>query len=1173
MRQHLSPDTSSLQTIGVNYLFFFQKTFKTMTKNHIKQKLILFMKINLIQVIMAGVFAINAFAIPTKAQDVLQKKVSISLQKGTIKTLLKSIEKQTNVLFSYKKDLIANDEPLTVEIKNEKVEDVLRKVLTPRNISFETVGERQIILVRSKSNGYEAKENILNQTEKTTPNIEKSNIADITIKGIVTDESGEKLPGVSVTLKGTTRGSTTNTNGEYSIAVPDDKVVLVFSFLGYLAQEVLVGNRTNLNITLKIDNKTLNELVVVGYGSVKKSDLTGSVATVSVDEIKKVAVTSLDQALQGRASGVQITQNSGAPGGTTTIRIRGGNSIQGDNEPLYVIDGIPFKNDGAASGSSFNVLSTLNPSDIESMTVLKDASSTAIYGSRGANGVVIITTKRGKVGKSTVNFESYYGVQEVRKFYDVFDARQYAQFVNDANTNEGRAEVYSPAQVDAFGEGTNWQKEIYRSAPISNYQLSLSGGDEKTQYALAGGYFTQKGIVTNSDFDRYSLRLNLDRMLSNKIKVGNSLTVNRTVTNQSRTDGDLGSAGLVTIAALQFPTILPVYNTDGTYLLTHPSLTFQADNPVALARDSKNQNTAFRTFGSVFGEYEITKELNLKVILGVDAILQKQDSYLPRSIGSGLAQGGVGSIFNGQSLTWLNENLLTYSKSFGSSHNLNLLLGYTQQANRTETNTAAARNFVNDNLNSGNLGSGSVALVPSSVIGTWGLESYLARVNYGFKDKYLFTASFRADGSSRFGANNRYGYFPSAAVAWRVSQESFLKNSKIISDLKLRATFGSTGNQDGIGNYPAYSLLGTQNYILGNIVSTGIGPAQIANPDLSWETTTQSDVGIDLGLLNDRILVTADVYLKRTEDLLLSVTIPSTSGYRSAIQNLGKVENKGIELSISSRNVDGVFKWNTDFNFSTNRNTVLDIGGAPQIFAGQVANIAQNVNSGIIRVGEPLGSFYGYVTNGLYQSTDELAVLSDPQARRPGDRKYLDINSDKKIDDNDRTIIGNAQPKFIGGISNTFSYKGFELTVFLQGIYGNKILNANRFELEYLSGTTNQSIDMLNRWTPTNTITDIPRASTTRPANRISTRQIEDGSYLRLKNVQLAYNLPTSVLKSLKIQSLRLYASAQNYATWTNYSGYDPEVNRFGQDSRSQGFDYGSYPAAKMLMAGLNVGF
>jgi TonB-linked SusC/RagA family outer membrane protein len=913
-------------------------------------------------------------------------------------------------------------------------------------------------------------------------------------------------------------------------------------------------------------------VVVIGYGQVKKNDLTGSVSTVPVKEIKKVAVTSIDQALQGRASGVQVVQNSGAPGGSTTIRIRGGNSIQGDNEPLYVIDGVPFKNDGVSNGAALNILSTLNPNDIESVSILKDASSTAIYGSRGANGVVMITTKRGKVGAPNITLESYYGTQNVRRKYPVLDGREYAQFLNDVNINDGKPPVFSPTQIDSIGTGVDWQDEIFRSAPIANFQLSMSGGDESTLYAMSGGYFKQDGIVVNSDFERYSFKLNLDKRVDKKLKIGNSLSINRVVANQSRTDGTLGSAGLVTIAALQFPPIVPI-KTNGSYTITSPYLNFTADNPVALALDSKNKSTAYRLLGNIFGEYKIIEGLNLKVILGIDGITQKQQSYLPRTVSSGLAQGGVAAINNIQSLTWINENLLTYSRSIKKIHSLNFLLGYTQQANRTEFSSASSRNFVADILGYDNLGLGSVAIAPGSSVGTWGLQSFLGRVNYGYKNKYLLTASLRADGSSRFGKNNRYAYFPSGALAWRIAEEDFMKDSRVFSDLKLRVSYGKTGNQDGIGNYPAYSLLGTQNYILGNANSTGIGPAQIANPDLSWETTSQGDIGFDADLFNGRISITADAYLKKTSDLLLNLTIPSTSGFSSAIKNLGKVENKGIELNIFSRNLTGNFEWTTDLNFSTNKNTVLDIGGAAQIFAGEVANIGQNLNSGIIKVGLPLGSFYGYISDGVYQTPEEIAALSDPQAKKPGDRKYKDLNGDKAINDLDRAVIGTAQPKYFGGITNILTYKGFELTIFFQGVYGNDILNANRFELEYLNGTNNQDKDMLRRWTPTNTNTDIPRATSTRPANRISTRQIEDGSYLRLKNLQLAYNLSSSVLKMLKLQSIRVYVTGQNLATWTNYSGFDPEVNRFGQDNRSQGFDYGGYPASKAVLFGLNVTF
>lgn len=1103
-------------------------------------------------------FVVLSFLILTSGVAQASPQITYSGKDVPLKKIFAVIKEQTGYVFFYRNEDIANVKPQTVAFHNIPLEAALQAILKDQQLQFVIEGNT-IVISRKKM-----------VPAPGTP-VYTAPAAD-SIRGKVVNEKGEPQPGATVLVKGTQRGATANENGIFVLKNVPDNAVLVVSALGLKAKEVVAGPGTGLlTITLESTTEALGEVVVVGYGQVKKSDLTGSVASVSVGEIKKTAVTSLDQALQGRAAGVQVTQNSGSPGASTTIRIRGGNSIQGDNEPLYVIDGVPFKNGGAESGSSFNVLSTLNPADIESMTILKDASSTAIYGSRGANGVVIINTKRGRAGKTMITFDTYYGTQEVRRKYPVLNAREYAEFVNEANTNDGLQPVYTQHQIDSFGVGTDWQDQIFRTAPMANYQLLISGGDDKTQFALSAGYFTQKGVVVNSDFDRYSLRVNLDRKLSKKIKVGNSLTVNRTATNQSRTDGSLGSAGLVTMAALQFPPILKPRTADGSYLITDPALNFTADNPVALAKDSKNKNTAFRIFGNVFGEYQIIEGLTLKVLYGLDAILQKQDSYLPRSVSSGLAQGGVASIYNEQSVTWLNENLLTWSHTFGQVHTFTALVGYTQQENRTENSTAGSRSFVNDNLGTGNLGTGAVATIPGSGIGTWGLTSYLSRINYGYREKYLLTASFRADGSSRFGSNKRYGFFPSGAVAWRVSEEPFLKGNRTVNELKFRVTYGSTGNQDGIGNYPAYSLLGTQNYVFGNTISTGLGPNQIANPDLSWETTTQSDVGIDIALFGNRISFTADAYLKRTSDLLLNVTIPSSSGYSSAIQNLGKVENRGLELSLSTVNLDGAFKWTTDINFVSNRNRVLDIGGAPQIFAGQVANIAQNVNSGIIRVGQPLGSFYGYVTNGLYQTEAELTALADASAKKVGDRKYLDLNNDKKIDDSDRRIIGNAQPEFLGGINNNFSYKGLDLTIFLQGSYGNKILNANRFELEYLNGTTNQDRDMLKRWTPENTNTDIPRAASTRPANRISTRQIEDGSYLRLKNIQLGYNLPAAMLKAVNVQSVRVYVTAQNLITWTKYSGYDPEVNRFGQDSRSQGFDYASYPAAKTFLFGLNI--
>jgi TonB-dependent starch-binding outer membrane protein SusC len=1137
-----------------------QNELQIMKKNLTRSVVIAIMKFSIIPALLFA-FAFCSYAKDTNAQDLLKKRISLKIKAEEVRSILSEIERLSGGKFMYSPEIIQSSRKVSIVARNEQMANVLSRLLQPLGIRYEVVNN--YIILRRKNDVIGV----------IYPEISGTNTPVKTIRGKVTASTGEPLSGVSITSKNAKFATTTDNGGDFILNVDENVETLVFTHVGFLPVEISIVNKETLAIVLEADAKNLADVVVVGYGQVKKNDVTGSVSTVQVKEMKKVAVTSLDQALQGRAAGVQITQNSGAPGGSTTIRIRGGNSIQGDNEPLYVIDGVPFKNDGVSNGSSFNVLSTLNPGDIESVTILKDASSTAIYGSRGANGVVIITTKRGKAGAPNLTFETYYGVQKVRRKYPVLNTREYAAFLNDVNTNDGKPPVFSQTQIDSIGSGVDWQDQIFRTAPIANYQLSMNGGDEKTQYAMSGGYFTQDGVVKNSDFKRYSFRINLDRKINNRLKIGNSLSINRTLTNQSRTDRDLGGAGQVTIAALQFPPIVPIRNRDGSYVITNPYLNFTADNPVALALDSKNENSVYRIFGNVFGEYKILEGLNLRVVVGADGILQKQSSYLPRTVSSGLSQGGAAAISNVESLTWINENLLTYNKTINLIHSFNFLAGFTQQANKTQFNSSGSRNFVDDNLGYNNLGLGSVSSVPGSSVGTWGLRSFLGRVNYNFKNKYLATASIRADGSSRFGKNNRYANFPSGAVAWKIMEEPFMQQQKLFSDLKLRLSYGLTGNQDGVGNYPAYSLLGTQNYVLGNVTATGVGPSQIANPDLSWETTSQANVGLDMSLFNGRVSITADAYLKKTHDLLLNLTIPSTSGFTSAIKNLGKVENKGVELNIFSRNITGEFQWTTDFNIATNKNTVLDIGGAAQIFAGEVANIAQNVNSGIIRVGQPLGSFYGYVTNGLYQSTAELTSLSDAQAKKPGDRKYLDLNKDNVINDLDRTIIGYAQPKYIGGITNNFSYKGIELSVFFQGVYGNDILNANRFELEYLNGTNNQDKDMIRRWTPANTNTDIPRATASRPANRISTRQIEDGSYLRLKNLQLAYSIPSNALQFLKVQSIRIYASAQNFITWTNYSGFDPEVNRFGQDSRSQGFDYSGYPAAKTIFFGLNVSF
>lgn len=1075
-------------------------------------------------------------------------KVDLDFHDVKLKKAFSILEQKANIRLLYSEENLPSGRYITLSVKDIPAMDVLGMILKDTGLKFRIL-ENGLVVISPQNH----------------------EIKDILVRGQVTGAKGETLPGVSIKLKGTAIGATTDLEGRYNINVPDNNSVLVFTYIGYVMQEVTVNNQTSINVKLEAANTSLTEVIVVGYGTQKKANLTGSVSSISEKDIKAVAITSPDQALQGRASGVQVTQNSSAPGGGTTIRIRGGNSIQGGNEPLYVIDGIPIYNDNGASGASLNGLSSINPGDISSIEILKDASATAIYGSRGANGVVLITTKRGKAGQANINIEMYQGIQNVRRKYPLLNAAEFAILANEANTNVGSKPVYTQQQINELGAGTDWQNEIFRTAPISNYFLSANGGDENTQYAISGNYFKQEGIVLNSDFERASFRLNLDRKLTSKFKVGNSLTFSNSTSNRSSTDGFLGSPGQVISNALQISPTIPVYNSDGTYTLQNVAGGQLTDNPLALAKDSRNLVNVNRVLGSAFGEYDIIPGLRLKVLVGIDGVFRKGSTYLPKSVLSGFQQGGVASISNSQNLIWLNENTLSYDKELNNIHNITLLAGYTQQAGRNEFNSTASRNFINDNLGYNNLGAGSIALTPNSGVGTWGLTSYLGRINYGYKDKYLLTLTGRVDGSSRFGLNNRYGFFPSGAAAWRMNEEEFIKNLNIFSDLKFRVSYGLTGNQEGIGNYPSLALLSVQNYVFGNRISSGVGPSQIANPDLRWESTAQSDIGLDMSFFNSRLSVAVDAYRKHTKDLLLNIIIPGTSGYANALKNIGAVENKGIEIGINSQNIVGAFKWDTQFNISINKNTVLDIGDVTQMFVGQTANIAQNISSGIIKVGEPLGSFYGYLTDGVFQAADDIVNSAQPTAKA-GDRKYKDLNGDKRINDNDRSILGQAHPQFIGGITNNFSFKGFEISVFLQGVQGNSILNANRFELEYLSGISNQDRDVLNRWTPTNTNTDIPRASANRPANVISSRQIEDGSYLRLKNVQMGYNLSEKILKLTKLRMLRIYASAQNYITWTKYSGYDPEVNRFGQDNVSQGFDYGSYPAAKTILFGVNVG-
>lgn len=1123
-----------------------------MTKNHIKQKLLLFMKINIIQAIMAGVFAINAFATPATAQDLLQKKVSISLEKGNIKTLLKSIEKQTNILFSYKKDLIANDQPLTLEIKNEKVEDVLRKVLLPRNISFETVGERQIILVRSKALGFESIENNLNHDEKSILNFEKNIIADITIKGTITDETGEKLPGVSVAVKGTTRGSTSNNSGEYSISVPDDKSVLVFSFVGYIAQEVLVGNKTILNVALKVDNKSLEEVVVVGYGTVKKSDLTGSVSSVKAEQIVAYPAGGVTQALQGRAAGVQIQSNNGDPGATFKIRIRGGSSINASSDPIFVIDGF--------------VGGTLPPpEDIESIEVLKDASATAIYGSRGANGVVMVTTKQGKDGKTKVEFNTSYSSQNEINRLELLNADQYTAYVKEVIPN-----YVSP------GGSTDWQDKIFKTGAIQNHQLSFSGGNQSVKYYVSGSVFDQKGIIIGTDFKRYSLTNNLSFKVNEKIKVGVNVFAQRSGRKGTRTQegsGGAPEAGAVS-SAFRFMPNQNIYNADGSYTLALQG--DPIDNPFAIITERQNESINDQLQSNFSVDYDIFKDLKFKATFGASLNNRRQGTFTPTTLNQGRAVGGEATQDGNKNTNIINENYLTYTKTIADVHNFSVLGGYSFQKTRFESWGARGQSFITNAVSYWNLGSASVYQAPNSNLSESQLSSYFGRINYGFKDRYLLTFNARYDGSSNFSKNNKWAFFPSGAAAWNIMNEGFMKNFKFFDSWKIRSSYGLTGNQ-AIGPYQTLALFSSTLAVINGKIVNAVRPTSVANDNLTWETTTQFDLGTDIGFLNNRFNLTLDYYNRVTRDLLFSVPLPQYSGFQTQLKNIGKVENKGFEIGLNSKILTGEFKWNADVNVSANKNKVLQLPDNNDIqYGAGPGHMIGLGNTQILRVGQPVGSFWGWVYDGVYQTGDAFLPGAGFETVVGGE-KYKDLNGDGKLDANDRQIVGNPNPKFIWGISNDFKFKNFDLNIFFQGSQGNDLLSFTLLEIESMASPYNSTTRALERWTPSFTNTDVPKRSLSR-TQRVSTRWVYDGSYARLKNLAVGYNLPNDLLKKAFISKLRIYASAQNILTFTKYPGYDPEVNYNSDGSgsaanRNLGLDYGSYPNAKSYTIGLNIGF
>lgn len=999
-----------------------------------------------------------------------------------------------------------------------------------------------------------------------------------TITGqVLLENTGGPMPGISILEKGTQNGTITDIEGNYSIRVSASATHLVFSFIGMKTQEIPIEGRSVIDTYMEEDVIGLEEVVAIGYGTIKKSDLTGSVGSVKVEEVLKNPVTSLDQALQGRVAGVQIVQTSAQPGGNSFFRIRGSSSIYAANEPLYVIDGMQINTNTNLSYLSAPIsgaLNNLNPGDIESIEILKDASATSIYGAKGANGVVLITTKRGKAGTDNISFEAYYGLQKITKRIEVMNATQYAILFDEAGRNAAIEDgvSYKPKYPDpeSLGEGTDWQSQIYRVAPTQNYQLTFSGGNNKTQYTISGGYFKQEGIIVGSDFKRYSFRTNIDHSIKDRLRVGTNLSINKSTANMVGSSTQAGFFPGVVNTALTISPTLPVKDSTGKYTIKDPDADAWLDNPVAVTREVRAIDNTFKFVGNVYGSLEIIKGLDLKISLGFDQYQNINDFYNPTFTYSGTFNDGQARFAHADFIKILNENTLNYNTAFGE-HKLNALAGFTYQLENQRSFVDIAMGFPNDRLEY--YGIADAARVPTIMtsFAEQALISYLGRINYGFRERYLATITHRIDGSSKFGPNNRFAHFPSLALAWRISSEPFMENFQAIYNMKLRASIGTSGN-DAIPNYLYIPTLSTNDYYFNNAgPAIGYYQDRIGNDDLKWETTRQVDVGLDLALFDGRISFVSDFYHKNTFDMLYYAEVPYTSGFSTALINVGSMVNQGLEFTLNTVNFRGPFSWTTDFSLSFNQNEVTDLNNNNETYISDDAYKLKIGYWSIIAVGEELGSFYGLEADGIWQLEEEAeAALYGAQ---PGDFKYVDQNNDQKIDEADRKIIGSAQPDYFWSINNTLSFKGFELSFYFQGVEGNDILNSNRFELESGNGKSNAAIEMLDRWTTTNPSNKYPRANRNTDYLRMSDRYLEDGSYIRLQLVSLGYELPANISGKVGVKKARIYVTGKNLLTFTDYTGFDPEVGRFGNSNIRQGYDLGGYPTARTYLVGINLNF
>jgi TonB-dependent starch-binding outer membrane protein SusC len=1099
---------------------------------------------------------------------------TLNLKNVGAEEVFNRLQNQSNYRFFYNSGQIKTLDKVTVVVKDETLPNILNLVLGER-FNFKVLEDNVVVI---------------------SPQSEFFN----NIQGTITDEKGVPLSGVSVVIKGTNKGTTTNADGRYVVDANANDI-LVFSMVGYERQEVPVNKKAAINVQLSLSASSLSQVVVVGYGTTRKRDVTGSVGSVKVSELQKAPVRSFEEALSGRLAGVTAVAADGQPGASINIVVRGNNSLTQDNSPLYVIDGFPVENPDN---------NAINPAEIESIEVLKDASSTAIYGARGANGVIMITTKKGREGKPIITYDGYYGFQQNNKKMDLMNPYEFVKYQYERDsTNATNVYLTNGNQLDDFKNvtGVDLQDSLFRTSPFHNHFLSLSGGSRDTKYSVSGSILNQDGILTNSGYDRYQGRFRLDQRVNNNLNVG--INTNYSYLHQYGTSPALGGNGffygnmLYSVWAFR-PTSGKINDPVDVDADDADFLVLNGFNPIKTAKNELREKFSDVLTSNAYAEYAFAKFFKLRITGGMTKTKTKSDAFdnsqTPRGsplTKSGKDNGVSGSELNSQITNWVNENTLSYSRKISNTDQLDLLAGITASGTNLATFGAAANHIPNEDLQISGMDEGQPVSITSTT-SAYRLASFLGRANYNLHSKYLFTVSFRADGSSKFAPENKWSYFPSGAIAWRLSDENFMKSVRVISNAKIRASYGSTGNNrvSDFAYLSRISLPSSLGYSYNNQPNDASILTALGNPNLKWETTNQLNFGFDLGLFEQRIALETDLYRKVTSNLLLDAAVPGSIGFSTALKNIGKVQNQGIEFTLNTLNIKTEkFNWNTNFNISFNQNKVLALSDneTERLTTASWDTYTQNVPLYIAEINYPIARFWGYVWDGNYQYSDfdqntpgvytlkSAAPSYGTRANiKPGDIKFKDINGpqgkpDGLIDAYDRTVIGNPSPVFTGGFSNNFTYGNFDLNIFFNFSYGNDVININRIKFDG-GGPVNQNMyaSYINRWTPDNPNNSYFRTGGAGPVDYVyNTRVIEDGSFIKLKTVSLGYNVSSQVLSRFKIRSLRFYASGQNLLTFTHYQGFDPEVNKFGSDALRPAFDYSVYPYARTITFGLNVSF